>query len=101
MCLIQENWRNLKIAEIEAMISKPVLVADPVAGSAEFRTNFDPVFFTFLKENERLAKMDIIIPSVNQFLIKKRDYFTAYSDAIAMILHRYLPAIVLRSFTVE
>ena len=53
-----------------------------------FRSNFDPVFFTFLKENERLAKMDVLIPSVNQFLIKKKDYFVEYRDTVEMILAR-------------
>ncbi len=57
--------------------------------AGDLKSNFDPVFFTFLKENERLAKMDVTVPSVNQFLIKQKDYFFLYSDMVDMILHRY------------
>ena len=83
---IQETWHNLKIHEIEEMISKSIFASD-LAG--DLKSNFDPVFFTFLKENERLAKMDVLIPSVNQFLIKKKEYFCEYRDTVDMILHRY------------
>ena len=55
--------------------------------------NFDQVFYTFLKENERLAKMDIKIPSVNQFLIRKKEYFMEYYDTVKMILERYRSAL--------
>ena len=43
---VQENWKNLKIQEIESMISKPVFSSDI---SGDLRCNFDPIFFTFLK----------------------------------------------------
>jgi hypothetical protein len=97
---VQENWKNLKIQEIESMISKPIFSNDAAASSSsssssssmgmgDLRSNFDPTFFTFLKENERLAKMDVMVPSVNQFLIKKKDYFFMYSDTVDMILYRY------------
>ncbi len=33
--------------------------------------------------------MDVMVPSVNQFLIKKKDYFFMYSDTVDMILYRY------------
>ena len=32
--------------------------------------------------------MDVLIPSVNQFLIKKKDYFVEYRDTVEMILAR-------------
>ena len=59
---IQENWKNLRIRQIEYMISKPIFAMNE---TGEFVCNFDRVFYTFLKENERLAKMDINIPSVS------------------------------------
>ena len=86
---VQENWKNLRIRQIEKMISKPIFATN---GNGEFISNFDKVFYTFLKENERLAKMDINIPSVNQFLIKRKDYFIEYYDTVNMILDKYQSA---------
>ena len=83
---VQENWKNLRIRQIEKMISKPIFAS---SGSGNYVSNFDKVFYSFLKENERLAKMDINIPSVNQFLIKRKDYFIEYYDTVNMILDRY------------
>ena len=83
---VQENWKNMKIIEIERMISKPIFASD-FAGV--LRSNFDPDFLTFLKENERLAKMDVLIPSVNQFLIQRKDYFVQFRDTVTMILQKY------------
>ena len=83
---VQENWKNLRIRQIEKMISKPIFAS---SGSGDYVSNFDKVFYSFLKENERLAKMDINIPSVNQFLIKRKDYFIEYYDTVNMILDRY------------
>ena len=83
---VQENWKNLRIRQIEYMISKPIFATND---TGEFVSNFDKVFYTFLKENERLAKMDINIPSINQFLIKRKDYFIEYYDTVNMILERY------------
>ena len=83
---VQENWKNLRIRQIEYMISKPIFATNE---TGEFVSNFDKVFYTFLKENERLAKMDINIPSINQFLIKRKDYFIEYYDTVNMILERY------------
>lgn len=85
---VQENWKNLRIRQIEKMISKPIFAMK----GGEFISNFDKVFYTFLKENERLAKMDINIPSVNQFLIKRKDYFIEYYDTVNMILDKYASA---------
>jgi hypothetical protein len=51
------------------MISKPIFALNE---TSNFVSNFDRVFYTFLKENERLCKMDINIPSVNHFLIKQK-----------------------------
>ncbi len=72
------------------MISKSIFIATT---SGDLQSNFDPIFYTFLKENERLSKMDVLIPSVNQFLIHKKDYFVEYSDAVDMILLRYNTAL--------
>ena len=85
---VQENWKNLRIRQIEKMISKPIFTTK----GGEFISNFDKTFYTFLKENERLAKMDINIPSVNQFLIKRKDYFIEYYDTVNMILDKYQSA---------
>ena len=84
----QENWKNLRIHQIELMVSKSIFQDSGLSGSLE--SNFDPDFYTFLKENERLAKMDIFIPSVNQFLIKRKEYFSQYGDAVDMILFRWV-----------
>ena len=59
---VQENWKNMKIQEIEEMISKSVFCTDV---SGDLKSNFDPNFYTFLKENERLAKMDIMVKSAS------------------------------------
>ena len=83
---IQETWKNLKIRQIEHMISKPIFSTND---QGNFIGNFDKIFYTFLKENERLAKMDINIPSVNQFLIRRKDYFVEYNDTVKMILEKY------------
>ncbi|CAB4063578.1 DNAH [Lepeophtheirus salmonis] len=87
---IQESWKNLRIRQIETMISQPVFDTDEIGKLA---CNFNPELLTFLKENERLAKMDISIPSVNQFLIWKQDYFMLFKDTIDMILEKYNTAI--------
>ena len=83
---IQETWKNLKIRQIEHMISKPIFATND---QGNFIGNFDKIFYTFLKENERLAKMDINIPSVNQFLIRRKGYFVEYNDTVKMILEKY------------
>ena len=87
---IQENWKNLRIRQIEFMISKPIFRTDEFGN---FVGNFDKTFYTFLKENERLAKMDINIPSVNQFLIRQKTYFIEYNDTVMMILEKYNSAV--------
>ena len=75
----------MRIRQIEYMISKPIFALNEYGN---FVSNFDRVFYTFLKENERLCKMDINIPSVNHFLIKQKDYFIEYNDTVNMILER-------------
>ena len=88
---IQENWKNLRIRQIEFMISKAIFATND---QGNFVGNFDKNFYTFLKENERLAKMDINIPSVNQFLIRRKDHFIEYNDTVIMILERYSSAMI-------
>ena len=46
---VQEHWKNLKIQEIENMISKPVFTNEGGGACGDLRSNFDAVFFTFLK----------------------------------------------------
>ena len=54
------------------MIEKPILKSNNVG---DLTVNFDPFFHNFLKGNEKLCKLDIPLPSVNQFLIKRKNWF--------------------------
>ena len=87
---VQEGWKNPRIRQIEDMISKPVLKSN-VTG--DLQVNFDPYFYNFLKENEKLCKLDIPLPSVNQFLITKKNWFYEFKDMMDMMLFRYYTAI--------
>jgi dynein heavy chain len=87
---VQEGWKNPRIRQIEDMISKPVLKSS-VTG--DLQVNFDPYFYNFLKENEKLCKLDIPLPSVNQFLITKKNWFYEFKDMMDMMLYRYYTAI--------
>ena len=68
----QENLRNPRIHQIESMFEKPILKSNNVR---DLTVNFDPFFHNFLKGNEKLCKLDIPLPSVNQFLIKRKNWF--------------------------
>lgn len=87
---VQENWRNPRIRQIEDMIAKPVLKSN-VTG--DLQLNFDTYLYNFLKENEKLCKLDIPLPSINQFLIKKKNWFYEFRDMIVMMLQKYNNAI--------
>ena len=87
---IQEGFKSPKIRSIEAMIAKTVM-ASSVTG--ELSLNFDPFLNNFLRENLTLCKLDIPLPSINQFLIKKKNWFFEFKDMIDMCLDRYHTAI--------
>ena len=87
---VQEGWRNPRIRQIEDMIAKPVLKSNNVG---DLQINFDTYLYNFLKENEKLCKLDIPLPSINQFLIKKKNWFYEFKDMIDMMLQRYNTAI--------
>jgi dynein heavy chain len=61
--------------------------------TGDLQVNFDQYFYNFLKENEKLCKLDIPLPSVNQFLITKKNWFYEYKDMMDMMLYRYYTAI--------
>ena len=87
---VQESWRNPRIRQIEDMISKPVFKSD---NAGDLQVNFDSYFYNFLKENEKLCKLDIPLPSVNQFLIRKKNWFYEFKDMVDMVLDKYTIAI--------
>ena len=87
---VQEKFRNPRIRQIETMIAKPVLKSNTIG---ELSLNFDPFFYNFLKENEKLCKLDIPLPSVNQFLIKRKNWFFEFKDMVDMMLENYYKAI--------
>ena len=87
---VQDKFRNPRIRQIESMIAKPVLKSNNIG---ELSLNFDPFFYNFLKENEKLCKLDIALPSVNQFLIKRKNWFFEFRDMVDMMLDNYYKAI--------
>ena len=87
---VQEKFKNPRIRQIETMIAKPVLKSNNVG---DLNVNFDPFFYNFLKENEKLCKLDIPLPSVNQFLIKRKNWFYEFKDMVDMMLEKYYKAI--------
>ena len=87
---IQEGFKSPKVRSIEAMIAKTVMASSP---TGELSLNFDPFLNDFLKENEKLCKLDIPLPSINQFLIKKKSWFYEFKDMIYLCLDKYHTAI--------
>ena len=85
---VQEGWtiRNPTIRKIEEKISYPVL-KETKAG--DLVINFDDNFFALLKESEKLMKLDIPLPSVNQFLVKRKIWFYEYKSMVEMMLANY------------
>ena len=81
---IQEGWsdRNPTIRKIEEKISYPVL-RETKAG--DLVINFDDNFFALLKESEKLMKLDIPLPSVNQFLVKRKIWFYEYKSMVEIL----------------
>ena len=50
--------------------------------TGELRLNFDEGFYSLLNENEKLMKLDIPLPSINQFLVKQKTWFYEYRSRI-------------------
>ena len=87
-CEIEEGHKNCKIRRVEKMIAKPVLKASE-PGSSQLVVNFDPLLCQLLKENERLVKLDIPLPSVHQYLVTKKTWFFEYRDMMEQMLETY------------
>ena len=89
-CEVEQNRRNPTIRQIEGMIAKPVLKEHLTGG---IQLNFDPMLYNMLRENERLCKLDITLPSTNQFLIKRKSWFLEFRDMVSLMLENYHQAI--------
>ena len=57
--------------------------------AGDILVNFDESFFALLQESEKLMKLDIPLPSVNQALITKRIWFYDYKSIVEMMLANY------------
>ena len=88
---VQESFKNFKIYQVEAMIAKPVMKNLPAGGP--LTVNFDPILANYLKENEKLCKLDIALPSVNRFLIKRKTWFYDFRDMVSLVLKKYYDSI--------
>ena len=89
---VQEGWtfRNPKIRKIEEKIAYPILKE---AKNGEIHINFDESFFALLQESEKLMKLDIPLPSVNQALLTKKKWFYDYKSMVEMMLANYNTAV--------
>jgi glutamate synthase domain-containing protein 1 len=66
------------VNRLKAILSS--LVREDKTG--ELRLNFDEGFYSLLNENEKLMKLDIPLPSINQFLVKQKIWFYEYRSRI-------------------
>ena len=82
----EQNKKNPSIRQIEGMLAKPVM-KEQITG--EIILNFDPLLYNILRESERLCKLDILMPNVNQFLIKKKSWFFEFKDMVEMMIDSY------------
>ena len=82
----QEGWCSPTIRELETLIGKPVLCTDD-AGLV--RVNFDGALLKFFRENEKLCKLDIPLPSTNLFLLTKRNYFYEFKDMLELMTGKF------------
>jgi hypothetical protein len=89
-CETEMSRKNPSIRQIESMIAKPVLKEHLTGG---IQLNFDPILYNMLRENERLCKLDITLPSVNQFLIRRKSWFLEFKDMVELMLENYHRAI--------
>ena len=83
--VVQETFKSFKIHQIEAMIARPIIKTEEGIVSV----NFDPILNNFLQENHRLCKLDIPLPSVNKFLIKRKPWFHEFKDMVDLTLTNY------------
>ena len=83
---VQEAFKSFKIHQIESMIARPIMKTED---GGEISVNFDPILNNFLHENHKLCKLDIPLPSVNKFLIKRKPWFHEFKDMVEMTLSRY------------
>ena len=86
----EQHRKNPSIRQIEGMIAKPVLKEH---NTGIITLNFDPLLYNILRENERLCKLDIVLPSVNQFLIRKKSWFFEFKDMVDMMIESYHTAV--------
>ena len=82
----ENNKKNPSIRQTESMIGKPVL-KELLSGIINL--NFDPMLYNILRESERLYKLDITMPQVNLFLIKKKNWFFEFKDMVDLMLGNY------------
>ena len=89
---IQESWnrQNPSIRHIEDKIALPILRETK---QGELQVNFDESFYALLKESEKLMKLDIPLPSVNQFLVKRKNWFYEYKSMVDMMLASHCKAL--------
>ena len=89
---IQESWnrQNPSIRHIEDKIALPILRETK---QGELQVNFDESFYALLKESEKLMKLDIPLPSVNQFLVKRKTWFYEYKSMVDMMLASHCKAL--------
>ena len=85
---VQEGWtfRNPKIKKIEEKMALPILKETK---DGDILVNFDESFLALLQESEKLMKLDIPLPSINQALITKRIWFYDYKSVVEMMLANY------------
>lgn len=97
----EESKQNPTIRQIETMIGKPVL-KELMTGVINL--NFDPMLYNILRESEKLYKLDITLPQVNFYLIRKKNWFLEFRDMVGLMLERYqstvssLPADLLKLY---
>ena len=82
----ENNKKNPTIRQVESMIGKPVLKE---LLSGQIILNFDQMLFNILRESEKLYKLDIKIPQVNMFMIRKKNWFFEFKDMVDLMLERY------------
>lgn len=89
---VQGYWtkHNPSIRHIEDKIALPILKENK---AGELVVNFDDSFYALLKESEKLMKLDIPMPSVNQFLVKRKTWFYEYKSMVDMMLANHWRAL--------
>ena len=86
---IEEGHKNARIRRVEKMMAKNVLKIKDSEGCSQIIVNFDPLLTQLLRENDRLCKLDIPLPSVHQFIVTKKNWFFEFRDMVAQMLDTY------------